>query len=218
MTSALRARLKVGDPPTPTLWECAVPGPPEPGWVDLWLAEVGDGGARLWLRRLLAAALGCPPEDVAIATGCAGKPELRAPGTPPFNFNFSRSGALALAAIRREGPVGIDLEQAPLAAGISWPAIARQRFAAADCRALQALPPERAADAFLRLWTRHEAILKAAGTGLAARLATGLGPGRASGEARHAGALWLWRDLNLPAGHRAHAALALGTAAAAGGV
>lgn len=191
-----------------------MPGPPERGWVDLWLAEIGDDRARLWLRGLLGAALDCPPEAVAIGTGSAGKPELRGPGTPPLYFNLSRSGGLALAAIRREGPVGVDLEQAPLPAEIGWPAIARERFAPADCRALQALPPDRAAAVFLRLWTRHEAILKAAGAGLGARLETGLDSDRASGEARLAGALWRWRDLELPAGHRACAALAVGAAAA----
>lgn len=218
MPSARSARLPLVGAPASLEWRGdRDPGPPGPGCIDLWLIDLGGAGrgqagyaqddahrrmARRWLRRLLGAALGCTPERIAITVGPAGKPLLARRGGPPLFFNASRSGGWALVALARDAELGVDIEEAPLADAVGWAGIARRFFAAADWQALLALPPDEGRDAFLRLWTRHEAVLKAAGLGLAARSRLGDLLGPILGEAPPC------RNLPLPAACSAVAALA----------
>ena len=121
------------------------------------------GATRTALRRLLAARLSVDARSLDIATGPIGKPFL--PAHPALRFNVSHAGALALVALCEQADVGIDLEPAASFADASrlWPTVcsdAEQRWLAAH--------PERAVQAFGRLWTRKEAVLKALGSGLAA--------------------------------------------------
>jgi 4'-phosphopantetheinyl transferase len=124
--------------------------------------------ARGALRRLLAAELGCPAAAVPIAVGAHGKPHC--PGGPAFNL--SHSGELILIALHRHCPVGVDVER--LRPGLDWQPIARRVLPESQQLALAALPEVERPAAFLQLWCRLEAGLKAAGTGLAAGLAGGL--------------------------------------------
>lgn len=111
---------------------------------------------RAALRRLLGEVVGIPPEAVAFGYGPQGKPHVR---NAPLDvrFNVSHSHGLALVAITLGRKVGIDVEQRRPVADAE--AIARRYF----------LPAEAALgeEAFLPLWTRKEAVLKASGLGLA---------------------------------------------------
>ena len=98
----------------------------------------------------------------AIAAGPHGKPH--APSLPWLEFNLSHAGTHLLLAFARNQPLGIDLEctqRRPPTEGI-----ARRYFAASEADALDRLPSERRARAFLDLWTHKEAVLKALGHGL----------------------------------------------------
>jgi 4'-phosphopantetheinyl transferase len=114
---------------------------------------------RATVRRILAGHVGRAPESLAFVAGAHGKPSL--PGGPPFSF--SNAQGCGLLGVGRAREIGVDLEclrEVPDAAGVAGCAFT---------------PDERAAwlaaggdgSAFLRVWTRKEAALKALGVGLA---------------------------------------------------
>lgn len=83
-------------------------------------------------------------------------------GSPWYSVTYA--GDLALVAVSVSSPVGVDLEA--LAAGPELLGQAHRLFSSGELAALQALPaPERSRSA-VALWTRKEAVLKAAGTGI----------------------------------------------------
>jgi 4'-phosphopantetheinyl transferase len=123
---------------------------------------------RAALRAILAAYLGAEPAALAFTIGPHGKPAL--PDGPPFSF--SNSQGCGLCAVGQERPVGVDVErlrEVPDAAGV-----ARSAFTPEERAAWQAAGAGGGA-AFLRVWTRKEAALKALGLGLSA-LDRGDGP------------------------------------------
>lgn len=136
--------------------------------IHVWL-HVGTSGdprhiaaaARARLDALLVhyAALDRAPD---IARSERGKPY--APALADVDFNLSHAGHLALIAIARAQPLGVDLEGAERAIRVE--ALARRFFAKPEADALDALPAERRPEAFLRLWTCKEAVLKALGVGI----------------------------------------------------
>ncbi|WP_165227290.1 4'-phosphopantetheinyl transferase family protein [Aquisphaera insulae] len=126
------------------------------------------------LRRTLGEWLELPPEDVAFAAGTGGKPVLAAGLDPipgrPLHFNVSHSGELALIAACRGRDLGVDIEQErPIREARR---IVESYFTPAELAEFAALDDPALELAFLRGWTRKEAILKAIGVGLAG-LATG---------------------------------------------
>jgi 4'-phosphopantetheinyl transferase len=147
---------------------------------------------RAILRLILARYLGCPPAEVAFTYGPQGKPALAAPWNGSgLSFNATHSHDLALYAIARERRVGIDIEhlrEIPEARGI-----ARRYFTAGE--AMQLESTEQPATAFLRLWTRKEAVIKAVGVGLSMPLncfdlSAVPGDGTASFDVDDAAAQW----------------------------
>jgi 4'-phosphopantetheinyl transferase len=128
---------------------------------------------RVGLRLVLAAARPDLGPGMAFAHGPHGKPEID--GGP--EFSFSATPGLALAAVSRSGPVGVDVERVrdmgDARAGLARaPGLARFRDPADE-----ALGPD---IAFLRAWTRLEAGLKREGRTLGSALGMlGPGPGRA---------------------------------------
>ncbi|MFF0080006.1 4'-phosphopantetheinyl transferase family protein [Streptomyces canus] len=120
------------------------------------------------LRLILAGCLDVPPEELRLKRGRHGKPRLA--GSSDLRFSLSHSGELALVAVTRHREVGVDVDR--LRPGLPVEPFTERFFPAADARfvAAAAGPTERA-ERFLRLWTRKEAVVKAAG----ARLAQGLG-------------------------------------------
>ena len=147
-------------------------------------------------RDILGRYLGAAPAALRFTVGEYGKPALH---PPRLRFNLSNSGDLALLAVAGAGDVGVDVEETramPDAEGI-----ARRMYSAAEQRALFALPPAEREAAFLRVWTRKEAFIKAQGSGVWAgldRFDVSIGPAAAllavDGSAAEA-ARWSMRAL-----------------------
>lgn len=114
--------------------------------------------ARLGLRRILGAILGVAPAALVIDAAPLQRPRLA--GAAGLDFNLSHSGRLALLAVARAAPLGVDVEEwrsVPDAV-----ALAGRLFTRGERAALAADPR----DAFLTCWTRKEAVLKSTGLGL----------------------------------------------------
>ncbi|GAC1615901.1 MAG: 4'-phosphopantetheinyl transferase superfamily protein [Bradyrhizobium sp.] len=119
--------------------------------------------ARALTRGVLGGYLGCPPTEISLAVTAFGKPYLCRGGGPDLRFNLSHSGGVVALAVGIGAEVGIDVEAEPpgntdelVSVGLSEP----------ERRAYEELPPALRSAAFLRCWTRKEALLKASGTGL----------------------------------------------------
>lgn len=125
---------------------------------------------RSLLRVILGHYLKVQPSQIILAYEARGKPRLAAPvSAAPLHFNFSHSRGLALCAVGRFGPLGVDVEQIR-------PMPEMTELAATFCSAqeialLSAAPPEKKLEVFFSIWTRKEACLKATGEGIAGALA-----------------------------------------------
>jgi 4'-phosphopantetheinyl transferase len=117
--------------------------------------------AHAGMRTLLAHRLGRPPASLAFESAAGGKPYLRDFGDLQFNLSHSREHALFAI-----GPLalGVDLEQR--VALCALPSLLAVIATADERTALESLPEACREDAFLRLWVRKEALLKAIGCGL----------------------------------------------------
>jgi 4'-phosphopantetheinyl transferase len=117
--------------------------------------------ARARLRQLLAARIGIKPEDVELAYGKNGKPCLKHNGG---HFSVSHCDDVALFAFSKAAEIGVDVEAVrPIR---DADAMAAQLFSPRENRAYAALAPADRPLAFLRCWTRMEAVAKALGDGL----------------------------------------------------
>lgn len=116
---------------------------------------------RGFLRWVLAAYTGEPPENLSLLTGPGGKPELSGHRAA---FNLSHSGAYFLIAASGRGEVGVDIQEIY---PISNPArLAARYFSNEENRRLAETPSDEFRKAFFRCWVRKEAYLKGRGTGL----------------------------------------------------
>ncbi len=130
---------------------------------------IRSAATRAALRAVLGVELGVAAGSLRFATGEAGRPALALDGVAAaFDFNVSHSGSHALIAWSPITRVGVDIEAGR--AAIDWQPLARMVFAAADAAAVAALPPERQREAFYRVWTAKEALLKVLGVGIAGGL------------------------------------------------
>ncbi len=118
---------------------------------------------RAMLRLGLAMYLEKAPQKIALATNRHGKPCIAE--CSALHFNVSHSGGLGAIAFTTEGEVGIDVEAIRCDVGALEIASAHFTRNEAAMVAAAATAQEQAS-AFLRLWTRKEAVLKAAGCGL----------------------------------------------------
>ncbi|MGW3350169.1 4'-phosphopantetheinyl transferase family protein [Nonomuraea rubra] len=122
-----------------------------------------------WLLRTASAAqLGTSPQDVAVDRSCPdcdryhGKPELKGDGAH-LHVSISHSGDRVVVALTEEGPLGVDVEAVPAEPVDD---LARCALTAWEQAQLDALPRHERYEAFVRLWVRKEAALKATGHGL----------------------------------------------------
>ncbi|HKA06227.1 MAG TPA: 4'-phosphopantetheinyl transferase superfamily protein, partial [Gemmataceae bacterium] len=110
---------------------------------------------------LLGHYLRLPPQEVPVLYADGGKPHL--PAGFPLQFNLSHTDGLAVYAVG-QARVGVDVERCrpiPDADGL----VARF-FSRRECEQFHALPADDRPAAFLRAWTRKEAVLKAIGRGV----------------------------------------------------
>ena len=110
------------------------------------------------LRQQLGERLGVPPEAVELAYAANGKPRLTRNG---LRFSVSHCDEVALFAFSSAAQIGVDVEAIrPIREA---DAIAAQFFSARENEAYAALAPQDKPLAFLRCWTRKEALAKALG-------------------------------------------------------
>ena len=118
---------------------------------------------RAMLRLGLAWYLETTPQKIALATNRHGKPCIAECST--LNFNVSHSGGLGVIAFTTVGEVGVDVEA--IRCDVGAVEIASAHFTRTEAAMIAAAAtPQEQASAFLRLWTRKEALLKATGCGL----------------------------------------------------
>jgi 4'-phosphopantetheinyl transferase len=117
--------------------------------------------ARGILRLLLGRYLRLDPASLKFTAGPNGKPFL-ADGR--LGFNVAHTEGMTVIAVGRDCEVGVDVEK--LEAPPNSPALAEQFFSAEDVRALSGMTPAMYGRAFLTMWVRKEAVLKAEGTGI----------------------------------------------------
>jgi 4'-phosphopantetheinyl transferase len=121
--------------------------------------------ARGLLRAILGRYLDEQPERLHFCYSAHGKPALaEEQAADALRFNVSHAHGLALYALTRGREIGIDLEH--IRADVTGEDIAARFFAPREVGMLQALPAQRRLEAFLTLWTRKEAYVKARGDGL----------------------------------------------------
>ena len=113
--------------------------------------------ARSAQREVIGGYLGLAPATVALTRQASGKPVL-ADGA--LQFNLSHSGAVALVAVSRELPVGVDVQEPHPAPTRSW--FAKRICSPREYERVGALADP---EALMRLWVRKEAVIKARGEG-----------------------------------------------------
>ena len=117
------------------------------------------GQLRLFLGRYLRIS----PKDVPIGHQLEGRPVLQpAAGRPTVQFSVSHTGDDVVYALTTGGAVGIDIERTR--PDLDWRGLAARFFSHDELRQLWQ-PSD-----FYRLWTRKEAMAKAAGGSLVAWL------------------------------------------------
>lgn len=160
------------------------------------------------LRLLLGRYLDMPPALCRYTTGRYGKPALIEPRLG-LHFNVAHSGGQALIAITRGTELGVDIElQRPLD---DMAGLARSILSAADLERWLGLPQAQRQQAFYAIWTRKEAVAKAAGLGLSMDfpgLSVEFGPRRPAAVRGIDNAFgqpseWLLADLQCPPGYSA---------------
>ncbi|MFJ9741742.1 4'-phosphopantetheinyl transferase family protein [Streptomyces sp. NPDC101166] len=124
-------------------------------------------------RIALGELLGVSPAEVPLRRVCPrcggphGKPRLAVPHGSPFagvDFSVTHSGDVVGVAVVHGAVVGLDVEEAGAALDVDT--VAPVALSDAEFAALNAHPPAERTSAFLRVWTRKEAVLKALGVGL----------------------------------------------------
>ena len=118
--------------------------------------------SRWALRGVLARYLDQDPVAVAISLGERGKPALGSAAA--LHFNLSHSGELVLIAVAKEREVGVDVEEIDPRRDVL--PLAERALEPAASAAIRATPPEARAIVFHEAWTKQEAIVKCAGSGL----------------------------------------------------
>jgi 4'-phosphopantetheinyl transferase len=117
------------------------------------------------MRAILGRCLQTSPDRVAFTYGPHGKPALTdASGADTLQFNLAHSADLALLAVTRTGPIGVDVEHVRVLADADH--LVARFFSARESALFRSLPDDQKTAAFFNLWTRKEAWLKATGRGI----------------------------------------------------
>lgn len=122
---------------------------------------------RTFLRSVLARCTGIAPQDLRFELREFGKPFLDG-ALAHVRFNTSSSGACVLVGVSAGREIGVDVEREDqrFLEPEELSRMARRVLTPAEQAGLEDLAREQRPGAFLRAWTRKEALLKALGTGL----------------------------------------------------
>jgi len=124
--------------------------------------------ARGYLRRILSNYLGIEAHSALFVYNFHGKPALSDLHNTAIEFNLSHSDELAVLAVTKNVRIGIDIEFG--AALTDCRSLAERFFHADEVAELATLPENGYKQAFLNVWTRKEALMKAVGMGLSISL------------------------------------------------
>jgi 4'-phosphopantetheinyl transferase len=122
-------------------------------------------------RLVLAEPVGVAPAAIKFCVTCPrcgadhGKP--RVDTSVPVELSISHSGRRTVVAVALGVPVGVDVETVAL----RGPEVPRIALSPTELAVLDQLPEAARTPAFMRYWTRKEALLKATGDGLMVDLA-----------------------------------------------
>ncbi|MGY0017678.1 4'-phosphopantetheinyl transferase family protein [Streptomyces sp. cg35] len=166
------------------LWQGATHAPPSAAELRLLSAAEREvmrrrsrldglryAGAHIAVRRVLARYLGVAPAGIRFGTTpcpwCAdprhGRPVVRAPDTE-LEFNLSHAGPHWALAVTCAGQVGVDVEDGRSGSPAGAASLV---LSPSELDHLDSLPDDGAREAaFLRCWTRKEAVVKAIGVGI----------------------------------------------------
>jgi len=133
--------------------------------IHVWRLDYQVRLGRAPLCSVLAAYLGADPTSIRLIEGEHGRPALAPPHDQTLGFNWSHTGEHALMAVGRHLTPGIDVERLrPRPRALQ---IAQRFFSKEETAALARLPESAREQAFLRVWTAKEAVVKALGRGIA---------------------------------------------------
>lgn len=118
--------------------------------------------ARAMLRRILAGYLSTSPAELVFSYNKHGKPELV--NASSLQFNLSHSGDLAILAVGKKFPLGIDVE---FFSARPYEGIGNHLFSASEQQGLFKVDDTLKPLAFFHIWAQKEAFIKACGLGLA---------------------------------------------------
>ncbi len=119
-------------------------------------------------RQVLAQRYDVEARDLVIESGSAGRPVVVAPVAGDLEWSTSHCGGLGVMALAERRRVGVDVEalsELPSTGDLTgWVA------SPPEAGRITAMAPSSRPAAYLRLWTRKEAYLKATGQGIGAGL------------------------------------------------
>ena len=154
---ASRAQLTTGSGAGPDLLVISVATP------DSQLRDAARVQLRGALRKVLGLQLERSPESIALISAPGQALRLDGPDHR-IGLSASHEAGLSVAAIRRHGPVGVDIMRVPPA--FDWQATARDYLGPQALRRIAGRPLLEQPLAFAREWTRLEAGLKSLGLAL----------------------------------------------------
>ena len=126
---------------------------------DSTLRDAARAQMRDALREVLSLQLGCTPESVVLQS-IPGQPlRVEQPSHGKnIGLSISHEAGLSVAALRRNGPVGVDILR--IAPAFDWQAVARDYLGPQAVRRIASQPEPEQPLAFAGEWTRLEAGLK----------------------------------------------------------
>jgi 4'-phosphopantetheinyl transferase len=123
------------------------------------------------LRATLGKYLQMQPSKLDFLYSERGKPGLSAAlAGADLKFNLAHTGDLALVAVTRVAPVGVDVERIRKIKDVED--LVERFFSPRETRVFKKLSDAEKPPAFFNLWTRKEALLKATGEGIGQALST----------------------------------------------
>ena len=117
--------------------------------------------SRTTLRVILARYLNTAPERLEFTYNAQGKPSVT--NSQKIQFNLSHTGDLAILAIGKGFPVGVDIEEY---SARPYEGIAKNLFSEEEIKGLKNAPQALRPAVFFHIWSQKEAFIKCSGLGL----------------------------------------------------